>query len=247
MTNQFKKMMDEAFEATKKVLKQRKKDLSEEGWNTDKQKEFYTIFGMSGSAMITVDSKEEREKVKKARSEDKDSSEAPPMDPYIETRDNITAYIYMKESVDRLFDMCEKIYVKPPLDGAPLIHGNFVNQTDRTNSSANVRADQNLGLKPELYEKVLKINIHQNFVCKPLMGFDSQVSTLCHELSHFFRSQDTKHGGMGTDDMPMVGGFSATKEYIKYANDLKSVGDQDVFKNAYNIERYFELVINDND
>lgn len=100
-----------------------------------------------------------------------------------------------------------------------------------------------LGLDPDSYKNILKINIQQNFVCKPLMGYDSQVSTLCHELSHFFRSQDSKHGGFGSDDIPVSGGFSKNKPYYSIASDLKNSGSQDVFKNSYNIERYFELII----
>jgi|GEM_PF-814668 len=243
VTNQFKKMMDEALEATKKVLEQRQKDLSDKGWNADKQKEFFEIFGINGNDVITVDSKEEREKVRKVRDACKDPDIIPPMDPYIEVRDSITACFYMKEGVDRIIDICNKISVRAPIDNAQIVHGNFVNHTDMKGSSANVKSDQNLGLNPDLYKDNLKINIHQNFVCKPLMGYDSQVSTLCHELSHFFRSQDAKHGGMGTDDMPVSGGFDVAKGYYGYANDLKKMGSQDIFKNAYNIEGYFELII----
>lgn len=243
VTNQFKKMMDEALEATQKLLEQRQKDLSEKGWNVDKQEEFFKIFGVNGSTLITVDSKEERDKVRKIRNNDKAPENLPPMDPYVEKRDNITAYIYMREGVDRLVEMLTKISVKSPLDASARIHVNFVNQTDISDGSANVSGDQTLGLNPESYGNVLKINIQQNFVCKPLMGFESQVSTLCHELSHFFRSQDNNHGGLGTDDMPVSGGFSKNKPYNSNASDLKNSGNQDVFKNAYNIERYFELII----
>jgi len=243
VTNQFKKMMDEALEATKKVLEQRKKDLSEEGWNDDKQAEFYNIFGIHGNDIITVDSKEEREKVRKIRANDKFAEDLPPMDPYIELRADITAYTYMREGVDRLLLLCNKISVEIPLDISQRIHGNFVNQTDINDGSANVSGDQTLGLNPELYKNVLKINIQQNFVCKTLMGVDSKVSTLCHEFSHFFRSQDSKYGGLGTDDLPVSGGFSKSKPYSVNASSLKKSGSQDVFKNSYNIEKYFELIM----
>ncbi|MGB7799599.1 hypothetical protein [Buttiauxella sp.] len=243
MTNQFQKMMDEALKATKKVLEQRQKDLSEKGWNADKQNEFFKIFGINGSDVITVDSRKEREKVRKIRKNDKASENLPPMDPYIEVRDDITAYIYMRDGVGRLLDMCTKISVTSPIDSSQRIHGNFVNQTDINDGSANVSGDQTLGLNSDSYKNILKINIQQNFVCKPLMGYDSQASTLCHELSHFFRSQDGKHGGLGTDDMPVSGGFSKNKPYNSNASDLKSSGNQDVFKNSYNIEKYFELII----
>lgn len=97
-------------------------------------------------------------------------------------------------------------------------------------------------MNPVFYNSTLRINICQNFVCKPLTGKNSRVSTLCHELSHFYRNgAQGEYGGMGTDDMPTKGGFNNNKSYVKNADALKIEHSQYVFKNAYNVERYFEL------
>lgn len=101
VTNQFKKMMQETLDATRKVLFQRQVDLSVQGWNDEKQEEFQGIFGVKGTAVITIDSKEEKEKIKEADTETA-------FDPYIEKRTGITAYQFMKESVDRLILIAEK-------------------------------------------------------------------------------------------------------------------------------------------
>lgn len=148
----------------------------------------------------------------------------------------------MKEGVNRLMFLCSQLHVDDPIIGSDIVHGNFVNKTDNNIATANVTADQTYGLNPALYRTTLKINIFQNFVCKPLTGPGSQVSSLCHELSHFYRyGKNGIYGGMGTDDMPTTGGFAKAKAYIETANSLKRAGSQYVFKNAYNIERYFEL------
>ncbi|HCB2209310.1 TPA: hypothetical protein MYR09_004401 [Citrobacter farmeri] len=239
VTDQFQKMMTEVLEATKKVLAKRQKDLSDEGWTNEKQDEFETIFGFKGSDVITIDSNEEKEKIKLADPETD-------FDPYIEKRERITAYQFMKEGVDRLIFIAGNISVENPGKEDPLLHGNFINKTFMADSSANVRSDQTFLLKPDLYKKTLRVNICQNFVCKPLTGPESQVSTLCHELSHFYRNGvNGEYGGLGTDDIPTKGGFGKEKHYVGDANKLRDAHNQYVFKNAYNIERYFELQLND--
>lgn len=94
------------------------------------------------------------------------------------------------------------------------------------------------------------------------MGVESQVSTLCHEISHFYRVESkestsgTDHdnsesrgpwGGAGTDDLPTGGdykhekGISGENIYIEYRKKLKTQHSLDVFRNAYNFEQYFQL------
>ncbi|RJT19203.1 hypothetical protein [Buttiauxella izardii] len=235
VTNQFKKMMDEALEATKKVLEQRKKDLSEEGWNDAKRAEFEEIFGIQGSSIISVDGEDEKKKTKAA-------DPGSPMDPFIEIR-TISAHEFVQESVERLLAMFEKISTTGNAENDdPTLNGNFFNKTHLKKGSASVTADQTSFLDPDRYKEVLKINIFQNFVCKSLMGFDSQVSTLCHELSHFYRSgENGKDGGMGTEDMPTKGGYDPNKKYYEFASILKKWKSQYVFKNSYNVEQYFEI------
>ncbi|BCG10576.1 hypothetical protein [Buttiauxella agrestis] len=237
VTNQFKKMMDEALEATQKVLEQRQKDLSGKGWDADKQKEFFKIFGVEGHSIITIDSEEEKKKAM-------DADPSSPFDPYIEKR-NITAHEFMQEGVDRLLFIFKKI--STTIDEGnkdPILIGNFFNKIDSDKGSASVTADQTSFLDPERYAEILRINIFQNFVCKPLMGVNSQASTLCHELSHFYRSgENGRDGGMGTEDMPTKGGYSKLKNYPTFATELKESKNQYVFKNSYNIERYFEILL----
>lgn len=241
VTNQFKKMMSEALDATKNILSQRRKDLSEQGWDSESQEEFQKIFGLTGNQVITIDSKAEKEKV---RESDKDTE----FDPYIEKREGVTAYQFMKESIERLINIVDKLSVEDPDEKNILLHGNFVNYTDKSIASANVRADQTYLLNPIFYKSTLRVNIYQNFVCKPLTGKNSKVSTLCHEFSHFYRDgAQGEYGGMGTDDMPTKGGYSNTKPYVKNANEFRDEHNQYVFKNAYNIERYFELPLSTGD
>ncbi|EFB5172144.1 hypothetical protein KYK43_003296 [Escherichia coli] len=253
VTDQFKRMMTKATKAQMKVLEMRAEMLKPENWGAEEQQEFFEIFGVTHNTVITIDSREEkikqRAKAEAAAKKNEEEGNNEPVafpDPYIETRDNITAYQFMVESVDRLIELCQKLHVKDPVKADDREHGNFVNKTDDAIATANVTADQTLYLKPTLFESILRVNIYQRFVCKELTGPESQVSSLCHELSHFYRTgENGKYGGMGTDDMPIEGGFSRDKNYLGEANRLKSEGDQYVFKNAYNIEKYFECHLSD--
>lgn len=235
VTNQFSRMMLKALKATLIVLKRREDDLSEEKWGEEQQNEFYKIFKVRHDVLLTIDSKEEKGKAKKIY-------EDMPQDPYIEKRKNITAYLFMKESVGRMIAMCEQFSVKNKQDSNDRVHSNFINNTDSTYGSASVAADQTTGLKPESYGQTLKIHIYQKFACKPLFGRYSQVSTLCHELSHFYRNgAEGEYGGMGTNDIPIKPGNESESGYLEKAKTLKSEQNQYVFKSAYNIEEYFEL------
>ena len=69
------------------------------------------------------------------------------------------------------------------------------------------------------------INIGEKFSKAPLTGEDSQVLTLCHEMSHF---DDI----LGTEDL---GGNSPRS----YAISLAKNGDERTMQSSYNFEMYF--------
>ncbi|MGK9174946.1 hypothetical protein KXR87_17280 [Yokenella regensburgei] len=235
VTNQFKRMMTKALKATLMVLEKRREDLSTEKWGIEQQKDFFKIFGVRHDVIITIDSEAEKEKVKKLDPET-------PRDPYIEKKENITAYLFMQKSVDRMIFICEKMSLESRVNSNDIRQGNFINATEKSGASASVSADQTTGLHPDLYGKILTVNIFQNFICKPLTGWNSQVSTLCHEFSHFYRhGSEGEYGGMGTDDIPIDTKDKNETGYLLKANDLVKKNSQYVFKSAYNIERYFEL------
>ncbi|WP_457975966.1 hypothetical protein [Enterobacter sp. SA197] len=235
VTNQFKRMMTKALKATLMVLEKRRDDLSEEKWGIEQQKDFFKIFGVRHDVIITIDSEAEKER---AKQRDRKS----PRDPYIEKNENITAYLFMQKSVDRMIFICEKMNLENRVNSNDIRQGSFINKTDDSKASASVSADQTMGLHPDLYSKTLTVNIFQKFVCKPLTGQYSQVSTLCHELSHFYRhGNNGEYGGMGTDDIPIDTKDKNETGYLLKANDLVKKNSQYVFKSAYNIERYFEL------
>jgi hypothetical protein len=241
VTNQFSRMMLKALKATLIVLKRREDDLSEDKWGEKQQNEFYEIFKVRHDVLLTIDSKEEKKKAKHL-------DDLTPRDPYIEKRDNITTYLFLKESIGRMIAICEKLSVENKKDSNERTHGNFINITDSPYASASVVADQTTNLNPESYGGTLKIYIYQKFACKPLSGKYSQVSTLCHELSHFYRhGVEGEYGGMGTDDIPVRLGDKSESGYLEKARDLKNEHSQYVFKNAYNIEQYFELKLSNED
>ncbi|PNP64531.1 peptidase M35 [Escherichia coli] len=67
-------------------------------------------------------------------------------------------------------------------------------------------------------------------------GYDSQVSTLCHEFSHLSEV-------LYTDDLSPPGKNAETtsaEEYREHAENLVKTKSRDVMINGYNIERYFE-------
>lgn len=240
VTDQFQKMVLTALKAQRIVLHQRALDLKT--WEEKEKNEFLEIFGIEGSVEITIDSKEE-----KADAREKENGS---VDNYIEKR-SITAHEFMKESVQRLIYMCDQLYVDDAKEGderhdkklnANITYGSFINRTEDHRYTAGVCSDQTLTLAPERYKEELKINIYQRFTNKVLTGVESQVSTLCHELSHFFREGEKGElGGMGTYDMRETAGGS----YLQYAKELKKKSSQLVFRNAYNIELYFGLAISD--
>lgn len=80
-------------------------------------------------------------------------------------------------------------------------------------------------------------------------GEDSHVSTLCHEMSHiFWYWKNTDDGVMWTQDYTAIDRFATSMEdeisytkHIKLANNLVRLHKDQLFENAYNIEKYFIL------
>ncbi|HCD2802472.1 TPA: hypothetical protein ACWQLM_001071 [Escherichia coli] len=219
--DKFKKMMDDAFNATKSVLKKRAKNLKD--WTENDKQEFSQIFGVSGDVIITSTYFAKRVADKLS--------------------ENVDARTFMIDGVNRMIMICDSISVESrSCQNGVNLYGNFINNTHIFPGSARVNNGITIGLSPDQYKETLRIEILQNFKKKPFSGRESHVSTLCHELSHFCRYFiDGKHcGGMGTDDVPTEE-FDPNFRYTGYARDLVKAHDLMVFKNAYNIERYFEI------
>lgn len=93
-----------------------------------------------------------------------------------------------------------------------------------------------------------EIAIGGKFFNHSLFGKDSQVSTLCHEMSHFVESGlGGISGGMGTDDLNKDGLpiDASPTEHNNAANNFVRTHNPIVFRNAYNIERYFEISLDE--
>lgn len=130
----------------------------------------------------------------------------------------------MKDGIKRLQLLCNSLSIN-----------NFSNLTDCGNYYAKVSETQTIALDISKYSTTLKIDIGQKFVNAPLYGVDSQVCTLCHELSHFMRYVDeVDAGGMSTDDI------TGNKKPREIAIKMRDKKDPQLFLNAYNIEMYFE-------
>ncbi|WP_330985826.1 MULTISPECIES: hypothetical protein [Enterobacterales] len=257
VTNDFVKMMDEALPCALKVLKKRQHDLAK--WGGDEQDDFYEIMGVRGDVPI-----ENTFYICDIENEDTYSPSA---------KDATTVVEFMRKAVDRMYAIMSKLHTDPnrvevpPKD--PCVpelgavpdktvykYGNFVNRTYTNEYSAFVERTATWHCTPEQYREKLEINIGYNFCKKKLMGPDSKVSTLCHEVSHFHRverkneiwnSEQEKAnsrgpwGGVGTDDLPNDGDHKNDDKYIQHREKLKGAHSLEVFENSYNFELYFEL------
>lgn len=233
VTDQFKRMMTNAFEKTKAILKRRYDDLT--SWDAQHQKEFSKIFGVDGGTTITT----------KYYSAGQHLTDEPRDAPSLII---MPAHDFMKQGVKRLIDICDLIDVGMrtcDIETGFYLYGNFLNETSLSvRASARVAKGQTLNKTPDKYKDTLRIEILQNFQKRKLTGVGSQVSTLCHELSHLIIYQDkgALYGGMGTDDFPK-GDFSESTHFLSYAAALLKAHSPLVFENAYNVEKYFELEI----
>lgn len=104
------------------------------------------------------------------------------------------------------------------------------------------------------------VNIGKNFESRggkknSITGDDSHVSTLCHEMSHIYWYWKNKdEGGMWTQDYTGIDKFATSKddevsydEHVAVANKLVRLKKEQLFENAYNIERYFHGKVSDAD
>lgn len=238
VTDKFKVMITKAFEETKRVLDIRANDLK--AWTPAHEKEFVNIFGLSGETTITINYYLPGQK-------------ADVNNHLTALNREMTAYNFIKGGVDRMIAICNSLEIADRVDESinKVLYGNFSNQTDNPRGSARVSQRQTLhiNLKDDKYrnksqeEKLkaayregLTIDILQNFTCKGVSGKNSQVSTLCHELSHFLTIWDGEqyYGGLSSNDL------GEGREFTN-ATELKNSHNPKVFENAYNIEKYFEI------
>lgn len=235
--NDFRAMIKETLEAMDKVLAQRTNDL--EVWGEKEQAEFYKIFGSRGERIIEVEMslRGDHHKVKMMARE--------------VMQDCIRRLKWIKEQLT-LDDFINNIYDPD-------------NPNDPTNTtipresgipktfSASVNAEE---------ENDYKVKIGINFTgrlqgnrerrCATVTGVDSRVTTLCHEMSHFVKKfTDPTIGGMGTSDYNDKGLRPVPGQKDKWsilqhqlgAKEMIERGDPNVFDNAYNIEKYFEITV----
>ncbi|ELX9482885.1 hypothetical protein ACM7Y8_004815 [Escherichia coli] len=242
VTDQFYTMIIPAFEATKQVLQTRAENL--EAWTPKDQRIFSDIFGLEGDTSITIDY------YLPLQRPDKNEKFHP-------LHIDITAHEFIKSGVNRMIDICNSLIIGTRIqEGSQILYGNFINSTDRKDGSARIPPAQTLHinlndqkykideyknkskvdiLKAEYRDKIT-VEILQNFTCKEKTGEQSHVSTICHELSHLFiiRDGNQYYGGLSSDDL-------GKGRELSNAGELKTAHDKLVFKNAYNIEKYFEI------
>ncbi|EDW1644215.1 hypothetical protein ACVUCS_004534 [Salmonella enterica subsp. enterica] len=243
VTDQFISTMRTAFAATKQVLKTRKKNL--EAWTNDDQNDFEEIFGLKGKTSIIIDYYTPGQRV---------DGEGKIIPSHKET----TAYEFIKSGVDRMIFICDSLNVGPRQNkNNQIICGNFANLTVagpkgaaripplqtthidlKHNDYKNNSPENTLRLE---YQKRITVDILQRFIHQDITGEDSQASTLCHELSHLLLIWDGEryYGGLSSNDL-------GEGNEVANARDLRDKLDPKVFKNAYNIEKYFEIVIPSN-
>lgn len=234
--NDFNAMVEEAWKAMGNVLEQREKDLTT-NWGEVTQAEFLKIFGSEGKREIEVEMSlkgEPHKVIMTAREIMLDG---------IRRFNNLRELITLNDFINYIYDRDhpdDPINSKIPRD--PKMPETF---------AANVNGEK---------ESDYKINIGINFIgrkggnglraCATVMGEDSRVATLCHEMSHFVKKwSDPSLGGMGTGDYDDTGrrlkrrekdSWSA-KQHNDGADLLVKNGSELVFDNAYNIERYFRI------
>lgn len=198
------------------------RDLDLRVWGEKERNDFHTIFGTDGEKVVHIDMPI------------KGVPHIIEMKAVDVMRDCIRRIRYVRErmTVDSFIniindprEVCAKVVGEPQQDYKVEIGINFVG---RKNKNSNYRA------------------------CSKVSGGDSQVSTLCHELSHIPKKwTNSKEGGMGTSDYDSKGikqsPFDDDKEsyYEHVIGACKLVNEQSelVFDNAYNIERYFEIAV----
>ncbi len=238
VTDKFYNMITIALIETKRVLEIRSKEL--EIWNPKHKSAFEKTFGLPGETPIKINFYTPGQKVN-------GNEEITP------TQSGTTAHEFIKNGVNRMLTICNSLIIGKRMDenGEGIIYGNFSNLTDKPLGAARIPERQTLhiDLKKEIYknkslnevlqleyQRSINIDILQNFTCLKCTGEYSQVSTLCHELSHLYTIWDGRqyYGGLSSRDL------GKGKE-LAHAKKLKDSLNPDVFKNAYNLEKYFEI------
>ncbi|WBM70189.1 hypothetical protein OH773_18895 [Buttiauxella sp. WJP83] len=218
LKNDFKIMVQEALDAMGRVLDQREKDLKD--WTPDKQDEFHKIFGSRGEREIPVDL---------------------PLRGVSDIH-NMTAREIMLDGIRRLRDIKGQLTVN-----------DFINEIDGPKAfCARVSSGQQSNYKVHIGINFTgRLKNHGFRSCMSVMGEDSRVSTLCHEMSHFVKKfAEPSQGGMGTSDYDENchkkkhedgEDKSSFEQHKDGANKMVKKEDPNVFDNAYNIERYFQI------
>lgn len=229
--NDFNAMIEEALEAMERVLLQRELDLKT--WGEKEQTEFYTIFGSRGERLIDVDM---------------------PLRG-ISSVQKMTARELMLDCIRRLHWIKNQLTLDSFVN---MIHGpanpQGVNGKPDTVKifTAYVNSDRQDDFKIFIGINFTgRVNSKNVKTCMSTTGADSRVSTLCHEMSHFVKHYSNPYlGGMGTLDYESDGSkpkgnkdSSSAKGHLEGANILVKRQGVNVFNNAYNIEKYFEIEV----
>ena len=149
-------------------------------------------------------------------------------------RYNKTAKMVMLDGVERMKKIHREMI---RLDENGVLTCYYINNTICGNFSAKVNS---------MIDRNYQVYIAGKFGKMKLLGRNSQVSTLCHEMSHFcMTGEGGMGGGMNTQDMNAQGqpAFLSESAHLDAAKIMVSRHDQRVFNSAYNIEKYFELTL----
>ncbi|MEB4675311.1 hypothetical protein MXL54_11075 [Enterobacteriaceae bacterium G50] len=233
--NNFEIKVSQALADALKLLYKRKKELIR--WNPEDEKNFSDVFGVEGDSVIEEEYSTPTTNPKTGKIE---------LGIFTEKK---TARNLMKGAVNRMIFMAEMMNEK-----------SFKNFTDVGDYYAKVAEQQSVGLSPERYNTSLNIFIGQKFVHAPPFGQDSKACTICHELSHFVRyindfsiskkneikgnindicSADGRCDGGGMGTLDLYGAPTPRDHAIKMRNQHS----KKIFRNAYNVELYFEDIL----
>ncbi|EDX3117379.1 hypothetical protein B6O77_004597 [Salmonella enterica subsp. enterica serovar Mississippi] len=216
VSDQFKKIIDEAFEKTKSILEKRYDNLTKE-WDSHKD-EFSSVFGIDGEETISVNYYTPGQQI--------DPDYVPRTPRNTPSKMEITAHQFMIDGVKRLMDICAMLYIdnrKYDKVWGFDRYGSFINETALTLGAARVAKGQTLNALPSQYKERIRIEILHRFIeITRITGRDSRVSTLCHELSHLviYKENGVYYGGMGTDDILPEGLSRTNSNYTKHADTL---------------------------
>lgn len=148
-----------------------------------------------------------------------------------------TALMIMQDGLRRIRTLHDQM-IREDSDGKLTCY--YLNNTVCGNFTA--RVNENI-------DRDYKIFIAHKFLNLAVTGENSQVSTLCHEMSHFARTGEGGiNGGMGTGDLNASGkdAFLSEEGHKAAAIQMVNKHSENVFHSAYNIEKYFESLLDEN-